>query len=449
MREGQTFKIQAGGTGARNTGGRDKRSKYKRDLDLENCLPSRRSKYRREDRRLKCRNILCFPIQDEQKVIGVAELCNKTDGPAFSRFDEELATAFSIYCGLSLLHSLLYKRVNDMQMRSKMSNELIMYHMQVPVEEYESLAQAPQPDVPPSFALFSFTPKVIPESLSPRFVVYMLEDLDLLAPHRIPKETVARFVLMVKKGYRDHPYHNWKHAFAVTHFCYLLLKNLQLRQKGILSSLDCLTMMTACLCHDIDHRGTTNSFQVASNSALASLYSSEGSVMERHHFAQTIAILNSEGCNIFETLDGGKYEAAINLLRDLILATDLVNHIGILPQQREMAVRGFVRTDKRHRQLLLCLFMTCCDFSDQTKDWLSSKRTAELIYQEFFRQGDLEKAMGKRPSEMMDRETACIPRLQIEFIDEFALPVFTVLSQLFPEASPPLANLRKNRHCWE
>jgi len=36
---------------------------------------------------------------------------------------------------------------------------------------------------------------------------------------------VARFVLMVKKGYRDPPYHNWSHAFSVTHFCYLLLKN--------------------------------------------------------------------------------------------------------------------------------------------------------------------------------------------------------------------------------
>lgn len=33
---------------------------------------------------------------------------------------------------------------------------------------------------------------------------------------------------MVKKGYRDPPYHNWMHAFSVTHFCYLLYKNLGL-----------------------------------------------------------------------------------------------------------------------------------------------------------------------------------------------------------------------------
>ena len=30
---------------------------------------------------------------------------------------------------------------------------------------------------------------------------------------------------MVRKGYRDPPYHNWTHAFSVAHFCYLLYKN--------------------------------------------------------------------------------------------------------------------------------------------------------------------------------------------------------------------------------
>ena len=37
-----------------------------------------------------------------------------------------------------------------------------------------------------------------------------------------------RFCLMVKKGYRDPPYHNWMHAFSVSHFCYLLYKTLEL-----------------------------------------------------------------------------------------------------------------------------------------------------------------------------------------------------------------------------
>ena len=42
----------------------------------------------------KTRNILCFPISDNNEVIGVAELCNKQSGSHFTKFDEEMAMAF-------------------------------------------------------------------------------------------------------------------------------------------------------------------------------------------------------------------------------------------------------------------------------------------------------------------------------------------------------------------
>lgn len=53
----------------------------------------------------KTRSILCFPIKDENdKVVGVAQLCNKVNGPHFTKFDEELAKAFSVYCCISIVH---------------------------------------------------------------------------------------------------------------------------------------------------------------------------------------------------------------------------------------------------------------------------------------------------------------------------------------------------------
>ena len=67
--------------------------------------------------------------------------------------------------------------------------------------------------------------------------------------------------------------------------------------------------------------------QVTSNSVLAALYSSEGSVMERHHFAQTMCILNTEGCNIFETLDKSDYIECLDLLRDIILGKKLKRNL--------------------------------------------------------------------------------------------------------------------------
>ena len=82
---------------------------------------------------------------------------------------------------------------------------------------------------------------------------------------------------MVKKGYRDPPYHNWSHAFTVAHFAYLCIKNLVAGNMLTYASallvhtftrephcpsrcarreLEKLAFFVASLCHDIDHRGT-------------------------------------------------------------------------------------------------------------------------------------------------------------------------------------------------
>lgn len=83
--------------------------------------------------------------------------------------------------------------------------------------------------------------------------------------------------------------------------------------------LEGLAMLVSAMCHDIDHRGTTNQFQLYSGNSLASLYSSEGSVMERHHVSQTMCILNTEGCNIIAHLDETVFKQFIDLISQIIL----------------------------------------------------------------------------------------------------------------------------------
>ncbi|KAM6144687.1 LOW QUALITY PROTEIN: cGMP-dependent 3',5'-cyclic phosphodiesterase [Phoenicopterus ruber ruber] len=375
----------------------------------------------------RTRNILCFPIKNEsQEVIGVAELVNKINGPWFSKFDEDLATAFSIYCGISIAHSLLYKKVNEAQYRSHLANEMMMYHMKVSDDEYTKLLSEgiqPVATIDPNFASFTYTPRSLPEDDTSMAILSMLQDMNFINNYKMDRQTLTRFCLMVKKGYRDPPYHNWMHAFSVSHFCYLLYKNLEL--VNYLEDIEIFALFISCMCHD-RHRGTNNSFQVASKSVLAALYSSEGSVMERHHFAQAIAILNSQGCNIFDHFSRKDYQRMLDLMRDIILATDLAHHLRIFKDLQKMA-EGAPTQNKQHHRLLPCLLMTSCDLSDQ-KGWKTTRKIAcplqELIYKEFFSQG-AEKAMGNRPLEMMDREKAYIPELQISFMEHIAMPIYT------------------------
>ncbi|VEL13778.1 unnamed protein product [Protopolystoma xenopodis] len=111
-------------------------------------------------------------------------------------------------------------------------------------------------------------------------------------------------------------------------------------------------------------------------------------------------------------------------VRDAILATDLAHHLKILPKLKQLASEGYQPSNPVHHNLLVCLLMTSADLSDQSKDWSNAKIVSELLYQEFFRQGDLEKALGTTPAPFMDRERACIPELQISFLDSIAIPCF-------------------------
>ncbi|KAJ7393021.1 cGMP-dependent 3',5'-cyclic phosphodiesterase [Desmophyllum pertusum] len=213
----------------------------------------------------RTRNILCFPIKDEEEVIGVAQLCNKTNGSCFTMFDEDLTRAFAIYCGVSIFHSLLYKNAKDASHRSRLSSEMMIYHMTVTQAEVDPLINKPictAEEIDPQFRLFTCAPRTIFMDSTIPACLSMFEDLGMVEKWKIPKEVLIRFLLMVRKGYRNPPYHNWSHAFTVTHFCYLLYKNATITSH--LRDIEMLALFVACLCHDIDHRGTTNSFQVSS-----------------------------------------------------------------------------------------------------------------------------------------------------------------------------------------
>jgi len=52
-------------------------------------------------------------------------------------------------------------------------------------------------------------------------------------------------------------------------------------------------------------------------------------MFQRHHFSQTLCILNTEGCNIFENVTRKEYEQLLDLIRDIILSTDIAHHLRI------------------------------------------------------------------------------------------------------------------------
>lgn len=119
--------------------------------------------------------------------------------------------------------------------------------------------------------------------------------------HNVPLwlfQVLCRWILSVKKNYRPVKYHNWRHALNVAQTMFAMLKTGKMER--FMSDLEILGLLVACLCHDLDHRGTNNAFQTKTESPLAILYTT--STMEHHHFDQCVMILNSESNNIFQVI---------------------------------------------------------------------------------------------------------------------------------------------------
>lgn len=376
------------------------------------------------------------------------------DGLHFDKCDEQIATAFSVYCGISIMHSLVHKRVQKAEARHKLSQELLTYHTKVRDDDVETLLRTMRQPADPSsgqpspaeFASLEYNPRETPRALTVPLSMQMFIELRFVDTFKMRDEKLARFLLTVRRGYRDTiPYHNWTHAFAVAHFAYTLLSNLALVEDGYLTQLDALSLLIACFCHDLDHRGTNNSYQVEVKSPLARLYSSEGSVNERHHLSQAICLLNEHNSKILDGLNEPEFKECIDSLRHLILATDIAHHFSILGQLQLLTAAN-VRSNKR---LLMSLLMTCCDLSDQVRAWSTNKEVANLVYSEFFAQGDMEREMGLAPNTMMDRRRACVPQLQIEFIDTCVRPTFAVLAGLFEQTAAFVETIDENRAHWE
>lgn len=105
---------------------------------------------------------------------------------------------------------------------------------------------------------------------------------------------------------------------------------------------------------------------------MARLYSSEGSVNERHHLSQAICILNDPGSKILDSLSTEEFMECIDNVRELILATDLANHFRIFKDLKNLTSE----TIHENQRLLLSLLISCCDLNDQIKSWTTVHRVA-------------------------------------------------------------------------
>ncbi|XP_016912442.2 cGMP-specific 3',5'-cyclic phosphodiesterase isoform X1 [Apis cerana] len=396
------------------------------------------------------KSILCMPIVNGQRnVIGVAQLINKDNGTSFTDSDVSIFEAFAIFCGLGIHNTQMYESACKLMAKQKVALECLSYHATASNDDTLKLTSEPIPSAE-SYNLYSFTfiDFDLTDEDTCRATIRMFKQCDLIQKFHIPYEVLCRWILSVKKNYRPVKYHNWRHALNVAQTMFAMLKTGKMEQ--FMTDLEILGLLVACLCHDLDHRGTNNAFQMKTESPLAILYST--STMEHHHFDQCVMILNSDSNNIFQSLSMEDYRRVMKVVESAILSTDLAVYFKKKNKFMELIDEGEFDWQSEEKKELLCgMMMTACDVSAIAKPWEVQHRVAKLVADEFFDQGDLERLqLNQQPVAMMDRERKDeLPQMQVGFIDVICLPLYKVLSDTFPWIMPLYEGTMENRQHWQ
>ncbi|XP_065171962.1 probable 3',5'-cyclic phosphodiesterase pde-5 [Atheta coriaria] len=391
----------------------------------------------------KTNSILCMPVYRSKKsIIGVVQMVNKHHG-VFTTHDEEAFKTFAVYCGLALHHAELYNQIKKSEQKYKVAVEVLSYHRSCTEEEFQQALEEEIPLAIPGIDDYYFNPFELKEMEQVKHAMFMF--YDLFDMEKFDRHSMLKFTLTVKKNYRRVPYHNWTHGFSVANSMYSIIK----KSKHVFKEVESLALFIAALCHDLDHRGKNNKYMLDTQSPLASIYST--STMEHHHFNQTVTILQQDGHNIFHKLSSDQFKQILALIKHCILATDLATFWDTRKSLQALVDSDtFCRENAEHMSLLQAIAMTASDLSASAKPWDVQVKTVDIIFKEFYDQGDAELAAGRTPIPMMDRRRhEEQPASQVEFLHNICTPCYTLLYKLVPETKPLLDMVDENLEKWK
>ncbi|TGZ74872.1 hypothetical protein CRM22_000703 [Opisthorchis felineus] len=293
-----------------------------------------------------------------------------------------------------------------------------------PLEKYTFTKATTEYLKKPTFNIWQWEPNEMIALLE-----HMYSELDLINEFRINPITLRRWVLTIQANYRNNPFHNFRHCFCVAQMMYGMLHLCGLNEKLTKEELGIL--LTACVCHDLDHPGYNNSYQINARTALAIRYS-DISPLENHHCAVAFSILNRPETNIFANVSQEVFQRVRQGMTTLILATDMARHGEILETLKRYIEEGFVLDKKEHREQLKIVLIKCCDISNEVRPMNVSEPWVDCLLEEYFTQSDREKEEGLPVAPFMDREKVTKSSAQIGFLKFVLIPMFQTVARIFP-----------------
>lgn len=278
---------------------------------------------------------------------------------------------------------------------------------------------------------------------------YLIENWQICREFSISQRIVDSFLKELESSYEDNPYHNACHASDVLCSLIYFITHSQLMEQLTLQEV--LACFIAALGHDIGHPGMTNRYLVKSRHQLALQYN-DISVLENMHSYLTFSLMKGES-DILKSLSEEVYEAIRRLVVEMILSTDMSNHFEHYARFKgKLFTNSLSMGNAKDRAFILSIGIKCADIGHSAKELAIHQQWTKLITQEFFHQGDLEKAQGLPVSMYFDRENTSIPKSQIGFLRHVCFPLFDEWCKYLNSKiieSDCISQLKNNILYWE
>ena len=158
-------------------------------------------------------------------------------------------------------------------------------------------------------------------------------------------------------------------------------------------------------------------------------------------------------CDILASLSKKQRLSVRKMVIDMVLATDMSKHMSLLAdlktmvETKKVAGSGVLLLDNYNDRIQVLQNMVhCSDLSNPTKPLEIYRVWVERITEEFFLQGDQERAAGLDISPMCDRNNATTEKSQVGFISYIVHPLWETWAELvYPDAQEILTTLENNR----
>lgn len=275
------------------------------------------------------------------------------------------------------------------------------------------------------------------------FVEFVFARYQFLDEFNISILLLQNFLETVRLKHRDNPFHNFHHGFHCFHALHMLLQTSSC--STTFQKLEVIGGLTAALCHDIDHPGHSNAFEVNSRSALTILHNDDA-VLERHHARTTFNVLQQKNSNIFHALSPRNFAQVRKIIISAILATDMRQHFNQLKQLEAICAGKFDKSKASTRHFLLDTFVHACGTAAQVQPLKCAQKWHERLIEEYQSQVIKEEKLNLKSCAFMKPLHKSLAQAQFHFTYGvyILLPYWKTIAKLIPETGCCVTNLQAN-----